>query len=97
MKSVFISFNQALTEDIISIMDHLHIEGYTLWEVVQGRGSNSGEPHLGSHAWPTLNSSMLTVIEDDKVDPFLDLLKRLDLKSEMQGLRAFVIPVERSI
>ena len=97
MKAIFISFNQAYCEMILSIMDRNNIRGFTYWEEVQGRGSKNGEPHYGSHAWPTLNSAILAMVPDEKVDPFLDLLHKMDLQTEAQGLRAFVWNIEKSI
>ena len=97
MKAIFISFNQAYYEMILSIMDRNNIRGFTYWEEVQGRGSKNGEPHYGSHAWPTLNSAILAMVPDEKVDPFLDLLHKRDLQTEAQGLRAFVWNIEKSI
>ena len=97
MKAIFISFNQAYYEMILSIMDRNNIRGFTYWEEVQGRGSKNGEPHYGSHAWPTLNSAILAMVPDEKVDPFLDLLHKMDLQTEAQGLRAFVWYIEKSI
>ncbi|OAV64879.1 hypothetical protein Barb6XT_02641 [Bacteroidales bacterium Barb6XT] len=97
MKTVFISFNQAYYEAITAIMDRHSIKGFTRWEVVLGRGSNTGEPHFGSHAWPTLNSSILVVLEDEKVSHFLEALHALDIQTEAQGLRAFVWNVEQAI
>ena len=97
MKAIFISFNQAYSEMILSIMDRNNIRGFTYWEEVQGRGSKNGEPHYGSHAWPTLNSAILAMVPDEKVDPFLDLLHKMDLQTEAQGLRAFVWNIEKSI
>lgn len=97
MKAIFISFNQAYYEMILSIMDRSNIRGFTFWETVQGRGSQKGEPHYGSHAWPTLNSAILAMVDDEKVDPFLDLLHKMDLQTEAQGLRAFVWNIEKSI
>jgi len=97
MKAIFISFNQAYYEMILSIMDRNNIRGFTYWEEVQGRGSKNGEPHSGSHAWPTLNSAILAMVPDEKVDPFLDLLHKMDLQTEAQGLRAFVWNIEKSI
>ena len=61
MKAIFISFNQAYYEAIVSIMDRNNLKGFTYWDVVQGRGSKTGEPHYGNHAWPTLNSAILTM------------------------------------
>ena len=97
MKAIFISFNQAHYEMILSITDRNNIRGFTYWEEVQGRGSKNGEPHYGSHAWPTLNSAILAMVPDEKVDPFLDLLHKMDLQTEAQGLRAFVWNIEKSI
>ena len=97
MKAVFISFNQAYYEIILNIMDHNNIRGFTYWEDVQGRGSKTGEPHYGSHAWPTANSAIMAVIDESKVDNFLDLLHKLDKETEKLGLRAFVWNVEKAI
>lgn len=97
MKAIFISFNQAYYEMILSIMDRNNIRGFTFWETVQGRGTNGGEPHFGSHAWPTLNSAILAMVDDDRVDNFLDLLHKMDKQTEAQGLRAFVWNIEKSI
>lgn len=97
MKTVFIVFNQALTERIDTILDKHSIRGYTRWVDVQGRGTQTGEPHMGTHTWPAMNSSVLTVIEESKVEPLLSSLKKLNEKSEMQGLRAFVWSTEIGI
>lgn len=97
MKAVFISFNQAYYEMILSIMDRNNIKGFTYWEQVQGRGSKTGEPHYGSHAWPTMNSAIITMIEDRQVSNFLDLLNKLDKQTEALGIRAFVWNVEQNI
>ena len=94
MKAVFIAYNQALTEAVNSILDRNQIRGYTKWAEAQGRGTNDGEPHFGSHTWPAMNSAILTVIEDDAVEPLLASLKKLNAKAEQQGLRAFVWNIE---
>ena len=60
-------------------------------------GSETGDPHFGSHAWPSMNSAIITIVEDSKVDPLLDALHKMDLQTEQLGLRAFVWNVERSI
>ena len=94
MKAIFISYNQALTERITFILDKCMIRGYTKWETVHGRGSVNGDPHFGSHAWPELNSAMLAIVEDGKVEVVLDSLKKLDDKTSEQGIRAFVWTIE---
>ena len=97
MKAIFISFNQAYYEMILSIMDRNNLRGFTYWEELQGRGSKTGDHHYGNHAWPTLNSAILTMVEDEKVDNFLNLLHKIDKQTEAQGLRAFVWNIEKSI
>lgn len=97
MKSVFISFDQAFHEQILHILNYNNIRGFTRWENVHGRGTKTGEPHYGSHAWPSLNSAIMTVIPDEKVKPLLEELKALDATSELMGLRAFVWHIEDGI
>jgi len=97
MKAVFIAYNQALTEAVNSILERQHVRGYTKWADAQGRGTNSGEPHFGSHTWPAMNSAILAIIEEEQVEPLLERLKKLDAKAEQQGLRAFVWNIEGMI
>ncbi len=97
MKSVIITFNQAYFEEILAIMDSLMIRGFTYMDQVKGRGSRTGEPRYGSHSWPEMNSAIMTVVEDEKVDPFLKELHALDMTREAMGLRAFVLNVEKTI
>ena len=68
-----------------------------MFEQVMGAGTKTGDPHLGSHAWPTMNSSILTIVPDERVDTLLERLHELDVNNEMLGLRAFVWNVERDI
>lgn len=97
MKAVLISHNQALSEEVEDILDSLDILGYTQWVEVNGRGSDTGEPHMGTHTWPSLNNVLLTVIPDEKVKGLLLKLSELNKKVEDQGLRAFVLNVEDTI
>lgn len=97
MKAIFISFNQAYYDMIITTMDRNNLRGFTYWDEVRGRGSKTGEPHYGSHAWPTMNSAILTMVEDDKVDNFLALLHNMDEETEALGLRAFTWNIEKTI
>ena len=94
MKAVLISFYQAFYNEMMEVLDQLEIRGFTYWPEVQGRGSVDGEPHYGTHAWPTLNAAILTFIPDEKVTPLLDAVRKLDESAPQQGLRAFVLKAE---
>lgn len=97
MKAVFIAYDQAHHEAVIEILDRTSCRGFTTFGEVQGRGSKTGDPHYGTHAWPSLASSMLTIVDDSKVEPLLARLHALDESKPLLGLRAFVWNVENSI
>lgn len=97
MKAIFVACNQSIYDEVLDIMNRMQMHGYTGWEELMGCGSRNGEPHLGNHAWPTMNSALLTVVEDDKVEAFLASLKKLDEENAKQGLRAFVWDVATMI
>ena len=97
MKSIFIAFDQAYFERIRATLDRMNCRGFTYLEQVQGRGSHTGEPHYGSHAWPSMCSAILRVVDDEKVDPLLEVLHKMDKETEQLGLRAFVWNIEKTI
>ncbi len=97
MKTIFIAYDQAHYERIIDILERNNCRGFTAWNQVTGRGSVDGEPHYGSHAWPSLAGALLTVVEDKRVPIVLDKLRALNADRPKLGLRAFVWNVEESI
>jgi len=97
MKAIMIIYNQAHTERVEYLLDKLGVKGYSLWENVQGRGSHTGVPHLGTHAWPEINKSVLAVVEDEAVEEILATVKKIDSINENVGIRAFVWNVEKSV
>lgn len=94
MKAVFLSYNQALTDRVSRILDERGIRGFTRWALTEGRGSIDGEPHYGTHAWPSMNASILAVVEDDQVEDLMNAFREMDAATRMQGSRAFVWNVE---
>lgn len=97
MKAVFIIFNQAHTERVEYVFDRLGIRGFTWWQEVQGRGSETGEPHMGTHTWPEMNSAALTVLPDDQADVLLEDVRKLDEVNREVGIRAFVWDILKSV
>lgn len=94
MKALFISYNQAMTERIAAMLDEVGIRGYTLFPLTHGRGSYTGEPHMASHTWPAMNSTVIAMVEDEKVEPAMKILRDIDKDTQLQGLRAFVWSVD---
>ena len=97
MKAVFIAYNQAYNEEIADLLEQFGQRGFTRWTEVSGRGSDQGEPHYGSHAWPILNHAMLAMVDDDAAPRLLAALHEKDKKFEDLGLRAFCWSVEQHI
>lgn len=97
MKTVFIAYDQAHKEAVMEALEASLCKGYTLLQGVCGRGSKTGEPHLGSHAWPAMNEAIITICEEEKVEPLFARLRKLDLDNPMLGLRAFVWNVEQCL
>lgn len=97
MKAVFIVFNQAHTERVEYIMDQLRINGYSWWSEVKGRGTDTGEPRMGTHTWPEMNSALITIVDADSVEPLLAKVKRIDEINKEVGIRAFVWDITQSV
>jgi len=97
MKAIFIAFDQAHRDEVILALSSSMQRGFTMFPDASGRGTNGGEPHYGSHAWPGQNSAILTVCPDERVENILERLKKIDKERPQLGLRAFVIPVEQAI
>lgn len=97
MKAILITFDQAHYERIVEILERNNCRGFTAWPQVTGRGSVDGDPHYGTHAWPSLASAIITMVEDKRVDLVLSKLKALDEDRPLLGLRAFVWQIEKSI
>lgn len=96
MKAVFLSYNQALTDRVNAILDEQGIRGFTRWALTEGRGSVDGEPHYGTYAWPSMNASVMAIVDDEKVAPLMEAFREMDAATKMQGSRAFVWNIEQT-
>lgn len=97
MKAIFIAYDLAHHENILEVLNQSSCRGFTAFGEVQGRGTKTGEPHYGTHAWPSLASAIITFVEDDRVPVLLDRLHALDETKPKLGLRAFVWTVDQTI
>ncbi len=97
MKAIFIVYNQALTERVFEILDKFNARGFTQWQDVKGRGTIKGEPHMGTHTWPAMNSAIMCVVDDQLAQKLLQGVKVLNEKAEMQGIRAFSWTIEETV
>ena len=85
MKAVFLSYNQALTDRVNAILDEQGIRGFTRWALTEGRGSVDGEPHYGTHAWPSMNASIMAIVDDEMVAPLMAAFREMDAATKLSG------------
>ncbi len=97
MKSILITFDQAHQEGILEILNKHACRGFTNFGIVQGRGTHKGEPHYGSHAWPSLAEAIITVVPDESAPAVMADLRALDEAKPRLGLRAFLWSIEQTI
>lgn len=97
MKAVMIVYNHGITEEVDEALEKLNIRGFTRFLDVHGQGSKKGEPHLGTHIWPSKNAVVITVIEDYLVESLLEKVKEINAEAEEQGIHAFVWNVEKIV
>ena len=95
MTGLVIAYDQAYNMEIADAIEKIGVRGFTMWNDIAGRGGFSGLPHLGNHAWPTMNNAMLTFVPDELVDEILAQLKSMDEETPDLGIRAFVWNVEK--
>ena len=94
MKAILITYNQAYYDEIAAVLNKNGVKGYTEWNEIKGHGSVTGEPHQGTHAWPTLNNAIISMMDDDRVEGVLRDLHARDEKAPELGLRAFVWTID---
>ena len=97
MKALFIVYNQAYNQEIADLLESLGQRGYTVWQDIGGRGSVDGEPHLGSHAWPTQNHAMLSVMDNSLAADVMKKLREVDAQNPKLGLRAYSFSVDEEL
>ncbi len=99
MKIVFLVYHDILEDRLDIILEKLHIDYYTEWENVKGKGHHS-DAHLGSRTYPGYNC--VRMIAFDSEVTLEKLMKGInDLNAEMirndDKIRLFQIPLEKII
>ena len=89
MKALFISYNMTLTERVEGLLDTILSAAYALSADAR-EGVFDGEPHMGTHTWPAMNSTIIAMVEDEKMPRVMEALRKLEKETQMQGMRAFV-------
>ncbi|HOV98580.1 MAG TPA: P-II family nitrogen regulator [Bacteroidota bacterium] len=97
MKAVMIVYNHGISEEVDEALESLHIRGFTRFLNVHGQGSDKGEPHMGDHIWPSVNTVVITIVQDKMVEPLLEKIKEINAEAEEQGIHAFVWTIDKMV
>ncbi|MDY6913229.1 MAG: P-II family nitrogen regulator [Planctomycetota bacterium] len=95
MKLLLIAYNEAVDQEMMERLDACGVTGYTKWTRVLGRGATSG-PHLLSHVWPKGNNVLAVAVEDEAADAIFQAVDELRQSAGTEGVKAFVLPIERA-
>lgn len=87
MYLMFVVYSNAVDEEMVDIIKS-NAEGYTKFIGVQGEGH--GEPHLGSHVWPSINNCIMVAIDKKKRRDIQSLTKKLKMKFPGIGIKIFM-------
>jgi hypothetical protein len=92
---IVITYDRAIDEEVLDLLDGLTLREYTRWKDVTGAGRH--DPHLGSDVWPGLNNILFVVTDVEKKEVLLEAVKGLQKNVSLVGLRAFVLPVLETV
>ena len=97
-KLITVYFNISISEEILEILETLHIHCYTQVPRVVGIGKATGA-RLDNHTWPGMNSMIQTVVEEATAVKLMDTLQefRNSEQGKHSGVFAFQSPVERAL
>ena len=93
MKGILITYNEAMEQEIMEVLQGNGVESYTKWIKVLGKGKASG-PHLMTPVWPKANNVLFCVISEKQARGMLEGIGALRKKFLKEGIKAFQIPVE---
>lgn len=92
MLMLFIIYSNAVDEEMVELVKN-HSDGYTKFRGVQGEGH--GEPHLGSHVWPSINNCMMVVIDNKNEKALVSDLHELENKFSGIGIKVFTTTMKK--
>ncbi len=96
MKMLLILCAGAGLDEVRRVIDAHEVHGYT--EIPEVHGAGTSGRHMGTRAWPGTSSLIMAALEDRKVDALAAALRDLAGRcAPEEGLRVFVLPVEKMI
>jgi len=92
-KMVMISYNEAIDDEVMEVLENCAMKNYTKIVGVYGKGTASGT-HLGNDIWPGRNNLLYVACDEEQAEQMLTCVKELRKKLGSEGIKAFVMPLE---
>lgn len=92
-KMVMITYNEALDDEVMEVLNNCAMKNYTKITGMYGRGTASGT-HLGNDIWPGRNNILYVACDERQADKMLSCVKELRKKLGPEGIKAFILPIE---
>ncbi len=93
MKMVMIVYNEALDNEVMEILKDCALKSYTKITEVFGCGISSGT-HLGTDIWPGRNNILYVSCEEKESKQIITSVKEIRKSLGIEGIKAFLIPLE---
>lgn len=96
MKMIMILCPSSEVGNVQKLVDEHHVHGYS--EILEVRGAGVSGKHMGTRAWPGMSALVFSVVEEPQVDDLIEAVRELASRcSPEEGIRAFVLPVEKMV
>ena len=93
MKMVMIVYNEALDNEVMEILESTAMKNYTKITEVFGCGASSGT-HMGTDIWPGRNNILYIACEEVVGKKMVAAVKELRKSLGVEGVKAFLLPLE---
>jgi len=93
MKMVMITYNEAIDNEVMEVLESCSLKNYTKITGVFGCGASSGT-HLGTDIWPGLNNILYVACEEAAAKKIMAAIRQLRKSLGPEGIKAFLIPLE---
>ena len=94
MHMYWIFYDVAYDEDVMEMLDHCCVTGFTKWDRVLGKGPHA-DPKMDTSVWPGFNCAVVVVAEDPVASELLRALMELKDRMGRRGIEVFRSAVER--
>lgn len=88
-KMVMITYNEAIDDEVMEVLENCALKNYTKIKGVFGKGAASGT-HLGDDIWPGRNNILYVACQESEAKQIVSCVKELRKKLGKEGVKAFV-------